>query len=465
MGLRLGDAVRLSWTNIAQHKGRSAVIIITIAVLFGTVMGFVVLTEGLRQTLIKASVQGTDGELYVLASGDNSDLGYNDAIGTPEEVDELDLTPVIGERTQARIEEKLSRYDGKIVGYVWWYNLGGFEYNVMDAELAEIFARKDLAEVPEGKMPILVSKGWSWGEELGAVDPKLREGLKQRIEDTTYKIGELPGTQEGAPSLDGANPLNVILDMVSRGRRAGIYLVDDGAGKAEEYVREQIKIYLSEGAGLVGGVRVLPSGNVPPIKMIVARFDDPEKADEYSAQMETVLGIFKVRSDIKAKDRVYDLWGNTMSIMDAFETWDSLLSMLEIVLIVVAVVVATFTLAHVIDQDAATIALYRSMGASTNNVYAIYFLYVLELCGLAILTCLGMTLIFTGTVWIMSGEALAARLQEYYILAKRPEVMLFGVNGMFWMIIVMILIVAPLVIGLSSRRFTPQHIARKLKED
>lgn len=465
MGLKFGDAVRLSWTNIAQHKGRSAVIVLTMAVLFGAVMGFVVLMEGLKQTLVEASVQETDGKLYVLVSEDNSGTGYNDMIRTPEEVDGVDLTPVIGESKQVRIEKKLSEYGGEMVGYVWRYGLVDFEYNVIDEGLAKKFIKEEMEDVPEGEMPILVTKGWSWDEALLNADGELREKLKQRVEDTTYKVGELPGTQDGTLSLGGANPLNIILDMVSMGRYSGIYLIDDGTGRVEEYVREQIKIYLSEAAELGDGTVMLPGGDISPVKMMVARFDDPEKADEYSTQMETIMGIFKVSSDVKAKDRAYDLWGNTMSIMGAFETWDSLLSMLEVILIIVAVVVATFTLAHVIDQDAATIALYRSMGASTNNIYAIYFLYVLELCGLAVLTCLGMTVIFVGLVWMLSGGALAVRLQEFYMLSSRPKVWLFGVNGMFWKIIIMVMVVAPLAIGLSSRRFTPQHIAKKLKED
>ena len=40
MGLKFSDALRLSWSNIAQHKKRSAIIILTISLLFGVVMGF-----------------------------------------------------------------------------------------------------------------------------------------------------------------------------------------------------------------------------------------------------------------------------------------------------------------------------------------------------------------------------------------------------------------------------------------
>ena len=40
MGLKFSDALRLSWSNIAQHKKRSAVIVLTISLLFGVIMGW-----------------------------------------------------------------------------------------------------------------------------------------------------------------------------------------------------------------------------------------------------------------------------------------------------------------------------------------------------------------------------------------------------------------------------------------
>ena len=39
MGLKFSDALRLSWSNIAEHKKRSVAIIVTISILFGAIMG------------------------------------------------------------------------------------------------------------------------------------------------------------------------------------------------------------------------------------------------------------------------------------------------------------------------------------------------------------------------------------------------------------------------------------------
>lgn len=37
--LKFWDALNLSWRDIIQHKGRSAIIVLTISVLFGILMG------------------------------------------------------------------------------------------------------------------------------------------------------------------------------------------------------------------------------------------------------------------------------------------------------------------------------------------------------------------------------------------------------------------------------------------
>lgn len=141
------------------------------------------------------------------------------------------------------------------------------------------------------------------------------------------------------------------------------------------------------------------------------------------------------------------------------------LKFFEIVLLVVAVVVATLTFAHLIDNDAATVALYRSMGASTGNIYAIYFLYLVELCLLAVVASVGIGLILAGVVAVLDAGGLAVRLQEYYGLIVAPRVRLVGIDHGFWAVTGMIMLVAPLVLALTSRRFGAKHIAKKLKED
>lgn len=67
MGLKFSDALRLSWGNIAQHKKRSAIIVLTIALLFGVIMGFNFITSGIEETTLVASAGQTGGDVYIEA--------------------------------------------------------------------------------------------------------------------------------------------------------------------------------------------------------------------------------------------------------------------------------------------------------------------------------------------------------------------------------------------------------------
>ena len=160
-----------------------------------------------------------------------------------------------------------------------------------------------------------------------------------------------------------------------------------------------------------------------------------------------------------------DTFGRVIYLEYDFNNLQFMLTAIEILFIVIAILVATFTFAHLIDQDAATIALYRSLGASTGNIYLIYFLYLVELCLLAVLSCILIAFIIVGVMWLCNAGALAERLKEYYILKDLPKVNLFGFNGMFFWIIGAIMIVAPISLVLTMRRFSVKHIAKKLKED
>ena len=51
------------------------------------------------------------------------------------------------------------------------------------------------------------------------------------------------------------------------------------------------------------------------------------------------------------------------------------------------------------------------------------------------------------------------------MLKELPKVNLFGFNNMFFGIIGAIMLVAPLSLLLTMRRFSAKHIAKKLKED
>lgn len=107
MGLKLSDAFRLSWSNIAEHKKRSAIIILTISLLFGVIMGFNFIASGIEETTITASAGQTGGNVYVEARyGSWAGNDDYDSISTPEEIAQISLEPVLSEEDEVNFSKK-----------------------------------------------------------------------------------------------------------------------------------------------------------------------------------------------------------------------------------------------------------------------------------------------------------------------------------------------------------------------
>lgn len=160
-----------------------------------------------------------------------------------------------------------------------------------------------------------------------------------------------------------------------------------------------------------------------------------------------------------------DFRSGTFETLYNFHTLKALLFLVEIGLVIVAVVIATMTFKHLIDKDAATVALYRSLGATTGDIYLIYFLYILELCLLALIACCLLAGGLVGVIAMLNAENLSLRLQDFYQLSVAPRVYFYSFDQYFWTVVVAILVVAPLALAFSTHRFEESYVARKLKED
>ena len=187
--------------------------------------------------------------------------------------------------------------------------------------------------------------------------------------------------------------------------------------------------------------------------MVIAKFSNPLDVIGYTAiefDSEVVVGGFVT---------------NSSGIAQAFHMNWMMPVVIEVIILIVAVVIATFTFAHLVDQDANTIALYRSMGATANNIYLIYFLYLLELCLLALVVSLLLGVVVVGVMAWMNAGALAEKWQSFWALSELPKVSLFGIDWHFWMVVIVMLLIAPAALIFTQGRFSSRHIAKQLKED
>lgn len=379
--------------------------------------------------MLEASVINTDGYSYVSAYFDKGS-----SEGSPE----------------TRLAKRIERDHGEVVGEVHSCIIGKEQFGVVDLNLVENLVDVDLlTQVPEGRVPVLVNKKifeeeYSHQQEL------------EKLETEYYQVGEYAGGVVGMPLLPGEyNILNLPLVRMNDSPSgiglgiAGIALVDDGSGKIEQYVEaKRQQAAESYGNNQVITAKVIRFSNFADLTRFVDTSDTPERK---ALNPDSLL--------------ISAVYSNTADIARGFIAADRIVMIAEIILLVVAVIVTAFTFIHLIDQDARTVALYRSLGASTREIIMVYFIYLLELFLLAVVVSI---LIGLGVVAVMSlGNVgvLTENLQMYYDLPSAPKVTLLGIDWRFFLTIGLMLAAVIMALFLSADRFSRRRIAMALKKD
>lgn len=448
MGLKFSDALRLSWSNIAQHKSRSIIIVLTISMLFGLIMGTSFILQGLRDTISGAALQANNGKIYL-------EIGYSDIasinVGNFTKVDNLATA-------YDAIRDNVANYDGQIVGEKTTYQIGATRY-VINLELAERLSELDFGKVNNNQVPFLAP-------EVESDDFENRLKVNGVRDDDLVKVGTYPTSQAGSPTLSGFNPLNLLLGMTyGSANTAAPLLIDDDSEKIQKYLQTLAENDL-ENYGYSSIDDLFAAW--PPEKGLVIELDNYEQALAYYRELqncENLACLIQTSDGDKHTLLFMEAFGSTISTSLQFDNLQLMLNVLEVLFIIIAIIIATLTFAHLVDQDTNTIALYRAMGASSGEVYLIYFLYLLELCLLATLACIAMALMMVGMAWLFNADALSERLKEFYLLQELPKIKLIGFNPMCFWTIGSIIIIAPFSLLFALRHFSVRHIAKRMKED
>lgn len=425
------DAIRLASGNIAYYRLRSAAIVLTVSVIFGLVLGVNFLFAGMRESMLEASVVNTDGYSYVSAYFSDSSM--------------------LGENSEKRLAKRIEENHGEVIGEVSSYTMLVGQFNIVDLNLVENLVDTELlVAIPEDRVPVLVSKrvfeeGFSHAQTL------------EKLETEFFQVGNQAEQFVNMPLLPGEyNILNLPLVRMRDGAGGiglgmmDVTLIDDGSGRVEQYIEMARQRALEKGDY---------SNNVVTAKVI--RFSDFADLTRFVDTSDTVERK-TLNPDALMVSAVYS---NTADIARGFIAADKIAVVAEIILLVVAVIVTAFTFIHLIDQDARTVALYRSLGASTGEIILVYFIYLLELYLIAVITSI---LIGLSVVVVMSlGNAgiLAENLQLVYNLSVAPKVLLLGIDWRFFLTIGLMLVAVPVALCLLADRFSRRRIALALKKD
>ncbi len=428
MGIKFSDAAHLAAQNVVSYKLRSLAIVLTVSIIFGLIIGINFLFTGLRTTLLDASTIKTVGASYVVARFKNT-AGYNSR--------------------EERLAERAKQHHGEKVGSITDYQIAGMPNStVASYDLFQPYIdQAKLASLPSDRLPVLLIPDASRFSDA--------DNYKEIFATDYYAVGELPTTPTiGDSSLPGElNLLNLSIKQSSRYPVWYSYgfgvILDNGDGRVQNYI--QSKLDQAEDQSAYNSIKDYDVIRFDNYKDLTG-FIDASDAEEHRLGRPTTLEISSIFSD-------------TASIAQGFFDTDRALFVIETVLMIVAVIITTFTFIHLLDQESPSVALYRSLGATTGDILLIYLIYLLELCLISVFTSIIIGLVIVAVISGANVSALTETLQDTYELSSVPHVFLLGIDHRFFATIFCVLLTAPLALLLSQGRLSSKHLASSIKDD
>lgn len=453
--LRLRDALRLAFVNLAGNRRRTSLIIMTVVVLFAPMLSLAFLAQGIRSSILDASALQTGGAVYI-QTGFLADIYY----GAEERV----ITPA-PENADEILRERIAAHHGEIVGTITAARRSlGWDYDLISAPAVETFQNDTAPSLDAGATTTttgIAPTADVTANTLTSPLPAITNSNLHLSDPALSVLATYPGT-ETLFSLQGASAaLGFFTDAIS-GTPSQTLLIDDGSPAIQSY-RDQA---LADWRARCQQTYQSTCDYHPSLpELYVVRFISPRDAAAY----QTTAGFDSLRygydTDADYQYLIADLFNNTLSAAGATTSAQFIIYVVMGAFLILALILIVTTLSHAADEDAATIALYRSLGASTRAVHLIYFLYLLLLCLLAALISFLVALLFASLIALIVAAPFSASLQAFYQLSAPPAISCLGLDGFALLLLAAILLVAPLALLLTFHQFSAKHLSRKLKNE
>lgn len=450
MSIKLSDALSLSWKNIFHHKKRSITVIITITILFTTILAYSILVKSIEKLAISASISQTKSKIYLTVQNTEKNSVTDEITITNRNLSKLNLSPIINQDSIESIKKEVSEYNGKIVGFYKSYQLD-FPYQIIDKQVAESIIDKNLwSDMPQDKIPVITMADWSFPNT-----PDYK-AIKNRLENEIFKVGFIPSLNTKKITSEKYTFLVPLFQSLPRNKEDLLLFIDDGTGKIEKFIKKQIEVYLQEDTE-----RNFFSQTETGISTVVT-FDSPDDLSRYMYPGKTFLGIRDYREQ---KYTYQDLFGTTVDLISNLESLKSLFIICFLTLLLITIVITLVALSHIIEEDTPIITLYRAFGASTPNICIIYLLYLFELMILSVISIFFFITFFLILLVLFFSGTVSEALMNFYNLKQIPQFHFSIDPDTIITIIITILVVAPISLLLSIKQFSPKQIAKRLKED
>lgn len=449
--MKLTQMFWLANRNFVQHKRRSLLLVLGLAVWFALVLTMWLWLTGFERSYQHFASQATGGKVVVQATNQLNTTG-DGAVVADLDAMVADLEKfgarIISTETEATTSEAVLP-PGMVTGAI----------------------EVDPSEAPATAAPVLVtvSQGMSWLGQSGDPWPTTAAGKREYYERLREAlIGHTFTAENGAEyfvvglapgdagignfsfnqlASDNFNVLNPLLEEIAAPSVATL-LLDNGQmatwerGESRDLAAE---IEYLENLGIdVGDVSFT-------MDTVVAEFTDVTAAQVY---LWGGQGQFARVSD----DRAYTYSVNVVAgpspeIGVQFAFWRLVALGITVVAVVLAVVLVLLMGARQVSQDQAKIQHYLRLGATPGQVRAVYSLYFLELMllvlALAWLLASGVVLGFSAA----NQELLSTQALLAFSLPTAPMVVWCGVGTQAVVVNALIILQAPLLTFLLWRKF------------
>lgn len=450
--LRLRDALRLAFVNLAGNRRRTSLIVMTVVVLFAPMLSLAFLAQGVRNSILDTSALQTGGAVYI-QTGFLADIYY----GAEERV----ITPA-PENADEILRERIAAHHGEIVGTITAARRSlGWNYDLISASAIEAFRGDTAPSLAANATTPATDLNTSTANTLASPLPAITNSNLHLSDPALSILATYPGTKTRF-SLQGASAaLGFFTDAIS-GTPSQTFLIDDGSPAIQSY-RDQA---LADWRARCQQTYQSTCDYRPSLpELYIVRFANPRDAAAY----QTAVGFDSLRygydTNANYQYLIADLFNNTLSVAGATTSAQFIIYVVMGAFLILALILIVTTLSHAADEDAAIIALYHSLGASTRAVHLIYFLYLLLLCLLAALISFLVALLFASPIALIVAAPFAASLQTFYQLSTPPAISCLGLDGFALLLLTAILLIAPLALLLTFHQFSTKHLSRKLKNE
>ncbi len=473
--MKLLRLFKLGHKNLTHNKKQTILTIIVIGSLFSVLIGLQFIVQGVENYLIKQNNRIFSDTIYFSASGCNTrkiEAIYASCLEKEEEEmfechNEISKQPLScssdADKINKLFSERSKNYGGEVIGNIKTVKKDNTDYTFYPHDVFKNQIESDLTKRPADTVPALASF-YRAAELAGIIIPKQIATNQEKLDliskvrsESIGKVFDYNGSKifvAGILPFGAASPTLArndydfrVLDLIISANfetSAPIYFINDNSDYVKNFI-EQATLYEYSS---------------------VIKFTDLYQAYSYYKFENNLFepSLFAQNAPKSPEYLVRELVANRLSTIHNYKLLRFMISFANYILLIIAIIIIVFTFLKLVNQDSRLIALCRSLGATSKDVFVIYFWYLLELCLLTAIYATIVAIIFAVITSQYYAADFTTSTSLYFGQKISDPVLLLGFNIEFVKIIAVILFSAPLASLLTLDQLSMKNVAKRLKK-